>query len=787
MQHLFLLMANGRHKGLPIHVKGDLFMIGSSPICQVRSHKPKIAPRHCAIATRQDKAFVRDMGSGEATVLNNTVIPANAEWPLHKGDALIVGPFKFIVEFKETLLSQRDTEEWALKSLDNHASSAGPQVKDADDVMKLMSTEYFSAAQAASSILTSLDPERGILHGRLRVAMDKGVTVVRFNDIDLLDDAEVALVKQEIFEFLNPMNLRVLLDFKNVNRMSTAAANMVLELYHRLRQRRSSLALCRIRPELRSIFFTLNIKNVLFFLERTDAVNTRWDNVDTEAGGTGGGMQLVASNLEQAEAQGESREEAEEEEKSAEDTPPPEKELTDFEKAAAATGYVEDERGPSDIEEENRLLRNKFKAAKGVSVGHKAMEGSFDLDMDDPFIPKGQEKHSDFSSLLNLLPNSDPDMPTGQDPATTTVTTTTTTTTTGETGDRKATVKRRTVPALEELQRLTQEMRDAGRFVVFCPRGHRMVVQAQMVGQIGKCKKCQGQVLIPPIPDASLEILLQAEPESKKKDAPAPVIVNPDQMYRKWLTDVRFHKVQQNKLKLTPGSLLGDAPTADLGFSTEQMMLAVVFAGSGAFRTFREPKQKPVTRTALQNHLKMGKPVTELPVPEHHEFKPTEFGELRVVQPAPPGDESIFMDVPVFGPGRIAVRIPAPAGTIERWYVSFLLSQFRDFSVTLQEFYGIEKFGSGTGVPLEDEFTNSTCHYSTDTLRSVKHVEYYQADPAFALDNIGWKCGGCGLVISEASRRKEKIGGKSPSSVATARCPKCKQYFGNNPLWGLRG
>ena len=50
---------------------------------------------------------------------------------------------------------------------------------------------------------------------------------------------------------------------------------------------------------------------------------------------------------------------------------------------------------------------------------------------------------------------------------------------------------------------------------------------------------------------------------------------------------------------------------------------------------------------------------------------------------------------------------------------------------------------------------------------------------------IGRRCQKCGLVVSEESRRKEKIGGKSDASVAKALCPKCKAKFGNINLYGI--
>jgi hypothetical protein len=39
--------------------------------------------------------------------------------------------------------------------------------------------------------------------------------------------------------------------------------------------------------------------------------------------------------------------------------------------------------------------------------------------------------------------------------------------------------------------------------------------------------------------------------------------------------------------------------------------------------------------------------------------------------------------------------------------------------------------------------------------------------------------------VSEDSRKKEKIGGKSDASVAKALCPKCKSKFGDITLYGL--
>jgi hypothetical protein len=161
--------------------------------------------------------------------------------------------------------------------------------------------------------------------------------------------------------------------------------------------------------------------------------------------------------------------------------------------------------------------------------------------------------------------------------------------------------------------------------------------------------------------------------------------------------------------------------------------------------------------------------------------------QLKIVQPAIPGEESLFADVPVFGQGRIALRVPAADASGQRAYLSFTLSQFRDFSTILAESFGLADFGGGMSIPLSDDLQEASCHYSESVLRFVPddQLVYYKNDPAFKLSVVGRKCAECGLVVSEDSRKKEKIGGTSDSSIAKARCPKCKKKFGSITLYGL--
>jgi len=319
-----------------------------------------------------------------------------------------------------------------------------------------------------------------------------------------------------------------------------------------------------------------------------------------------------------------------------------------------------------------------------------------------------------------------------------------------------------------------------GSFIVHCPMGHRIQVKEKHRGQTGKCPVCKSFFHVPAAPAVDPAIAAaQAAEEANRiaMEAMAPG------GYELWLQDVHLHLVQTTKLKLKPGSLQGDYETVDLGFGPEGLLVATVFKGSGSFRASQEKKKKPENRTALKDHLRSGKPLSECPLPRTTLIALSDLAQIRVVQPADPQEESIFADVPVFGAGMIAVRIPAAAEGGFKQYLSMTLSEFREFSRLLSETYELPHLGDGLGIPMEDQFENVRCGLS-DTI--VKHLagplEYYKADPKRPLVPVAWKCAGCGIYISEAGAKKEKLGGKNAAGVAKAKCPKCKKKIGAETL-----
>jgi hypothetical protein len=178
-------------------------------------------------------------------------------------------------------------------------------------------------------------------------------------------------------------------------------------------------------------------------------------------------------------------------------------------------------------------------------------------------------------------------------------------------------------------------------------------------------------------------------------------------------------------------------------------------------------------------------PVDDLPVAAKQLFDVSALQKLAIDQPVIYEHESMFVGIPVFGVGRIAVRFPKTEQNEMPRFASFELSRFREFSKILEEMFGIEEFGILHEIPLSDTFTEQTCHYSEEKFRSLEQVEFFQADPSCKLKLVGRKCQGCGLVVSEDSRKKEKIGGVAGRGIAKAKCPKCGKKFGDISLFDL--
>jgi anti-anti-sigma regulatory factor len=274
----YLIVAKGKRQGLPIPIEIDLFLMGSDPICQLRTAAEGVGSQHCALINRDRKVFVRDLDSGEPTLVNGEPITPGEEWAMHAGDRLAVGPLEFIVQFHEREMSRRDLEEWAIQCLDaEHGQVKKTAAHTHEEDVFASEGAQDEAARAAATILDRIAAKSGIQQGRVRVSYEHSITVLRVEEADLVDPAEVALIKKELRDQMNHTNQRILLDFKEVKRMSVAGAEMVAGVRSWLKRQSSKMAICRMKPELQRMVQGLaHLDGVPFFAEKPHALSARW-------------------------------------------------------------------------------------------------------------------------------------------------------------------------------------------------------------------------------------------------------------------------------------------------------------------------------------------------------------------------------------------------------------------------------------------------------------------------------------------------------------------------------
>jgi anti-sigma B factor antagonist len=98
----------------------------------------------------------------------------------------------------------------------------------------------------------------------LSVLQNKDVRIVEFTSTKILDEANI----NEIGTTLNTMidelnNPKLLLDFSNVDHLSSAALGMLINSNNRIKQRNGQLRLTNIKPQIYEVFVITKL-NKLF-------------------------------------------------------------------------------------------------------------------------------------------------------------------------------------------------------------------------------------------------------------------------------------------------------------------------------------------------------------------------------------------------------------------------------------------------------------------------------------------------------------------------------------------
>lgn len=96
-----------------------------------------------------------------------------------------------------------------------------------------------------------MEPSRA----HLDVQRDNGVTIVSFLDRKILDELNITRIEEELFQMVDSQQrVRLVLDFANVEHLSSRALGTLISLLKRVRGQNGDLGLCNIDPRIFDVF-----------------------------------------------------------------------------------------------------------------------------------------------------------------------------------------------------------------------------------------------------------------------------------------------------------------------------------------------------------------------------------------------------------------------------------------------------------------------------------------------------------------------------------------------------
>lgn len=104
---------------------------------------------------------------------------------------------------------------------------------------------------------------------RLRVRKEKGVTFVEFVDRNILDEANIQQIGEEIASLIDSDPApRFVISFANVDHLSSAALGSLITIHNRMKTKSGQLRLANIDPQIYEVFAITKL-NKLFEIHET--------------------------------------------------------------------------------------------------------------------------------------------------------------------------------------------------------------------------------------------------------------------------------------------------------------------------------------------------------------------------------------------------------------------------------------------------------------------------------------------------------------------------------------
>lgn len=105
---------------------------------------------------------------------------------------------------------------------------------------------------------------------RLRIRREGGISIVEFIDRNILDEANIQLIGDEISSLIEAdPALKLLISFANVDHLSSAALGTLITINNKLRAK-GQLRLANIDPQIYEVFVITRLNNIFKIHSTTD-------------------------------------------------------------------------------------------------------------------------------------------------------------------------------------------------------------------------------------------------------------------------------------------------------------------------------------------------------------------------------------------------------------------------------------------------------------------------------------------------------------------------------------
>jgi len=101
---------------------------------------------------------------------------------------------------------------------------------------------------------------------RLLIHPIRDVTIVNFQDVSVLDMAQIEQIGSELYDYVDNRGCkRLILDFTKVVFLSSSALGMLITLHKKAVAAKGEIVLCGLRKELMKVFEITNLSKVFTF------------------------------------------------------------------------------------------------------------------------------------------------------------------------------------------------------------------------------------------------------------------------------------------------------------------------------------------------------------------------------------------------------------------------------------------------------------------------------------------------------------------------------------------